>query len=176
MSAIKGVFTAYFRFNLLYKILIGLLLGSVAGIIFQNNADMVAFLKPFGDIFVRLLKMIMVPVIACTLIVGASTISPSHLSRVGGKIVIFYLVTSLFAIVIGLLSGHILEPGVGLDFAGAEGKTIEAKTPSLSSIFLNIIPTNPMELLQKEMYSQLFSFACFSGLHLHTVKIVKMNF
>lgn len=48
MSAIKGVFTAYFRFNLLYKILIGLLLGSVAGIIFQNNADMVAFLKPFG--------------------------------------------------------------------------------------------------------------------------------
>lgn len=166
MSAIKGVFTAYFRFNLLYKILIGLLLGSVAGIIFQNNADMVAFLKPFGDIFVRLLKMIMVPVIACTLIVGASTISPSHLSRVGGKIVIFYLVTSLFAIVIGLLSGHILEPGVGLDFAGAEGKTIEAKTPSLSSIFLNIIPTNPMEAFAKGNVLSIIFFCLLFGIAL----------
>ncbi len=65
----KGWLGWYFNFNLLYRILIGLVLGALLGIIFQEK---ILWIAPLGNLFVRLLKMIMMPIILSTLIVGAS--------------------------------------------------------------------------------------------------------
>lgn len=166
MSAIKSIFSCYFKFNLLIKILVGLVLGAIAGLIFQNNTGMIEFLTPFGDLFIRLLKMIMVPVIACTLIVGASAITPSHLGRIGGKLVLFYMITSIFAIIIGLAVGMIFQPGAGLELAAVEGKARAAQSPSITTILLNIVPTNPMNSLSEGQVLPIIFFCLLFGIAL----------
>lgn len=166
MSAIKSIFSCYFKFNLLIKILVGLVLGAIAGLIFQNSTGMIEFLTPFGDLFIRLLKMIMVPVIACTLIVGASTIAPSHLGRIGGKLVLFYMVTSVFAIIIGLAVGMVFQPGTGLELAAVEGKARAAESPSITTILLNIVPTNPMNSLSEGQVLPIIFFCLLFGIAL----------
>jgi len=97
----RGAFDWYFKTNLLVRILIGLVLGAIVGIILGFFPDSV---KPFvdntkffGDLFIRLLKMIVVPVILFSLIAGAASIAPSRLGRVGVKIMVYYLLTSAFA-------------------------------------------------------------------------------
>ncbi|GHV49848.1 hypothetical protein AGMMS49579_02500 [Spirochaetia bacterium] len=91
----------------MYRILIGLVLGIILGLVFREK---ILWIKPFGDIFVRLLKMIMMPIILSTLIVGASSVSPASLGKVGVRVIVFYLLTSAFAVVIGLLMGTIFRP------------------------------------------------------------------
>ncbi|WP_169940149.1 dicarboxylate/amino acid:cation symporter [Campylobacter sp. RM15925] len=163
----KGILDFYFKSNLLLRILIGLVLGAIFGMIFQNAGSAIEILKPFGDLFIRLLKMIVLPVIVCTLIVGASSISPSHLGKVGVKVIAFYMFTSLCAIVIGLAVGSILQPGVGLELAAnvaSAGK--EAKAPGLIDILLNIIPTNPFEAIAKGEVLPTICFCLFFGIAL----------
>ena len=63
----KSLIRRYFEINLLYKILAGLILGAVFGAIFQNATGAIEILKPFGDIFIRLLKMIIVPIVTASL-------------------------------------------------------------------------------------------------------------
>lgn len=163
----KGILDFYFKSNLLLRILIGLILGAIFGIIFQNATGVMEVLKPFGDLFIRLLKMIVLPVIVCTLIVGASSISPAHLGKVGVKIIAFYMVTSLCAIIIGLAVGSVLQPGVGLELAtnvASAGK--EAKAPGLIDILLNIIPTNPFGAIAKGEVLPTICFCLFFGIAL----------
>ena len=93
----------YFKPNLLSRILIGLVLGAVVGIVlgYGSPETVKAFVdntKFFGDIFIRLLKMIVVPVILFSLIAGAASIAPSRLGRVGVKIMAYYLATSALAV------------------------------------------------------------------------------
>ncbi|MFA6506648.1 MAG: cation:dicarboxylase symporter family transporter, partial [Treponemataceae bacterium] len=86
----KGILGWYFSTNLLARILIGLILGAITGIVlgFFPNAikPFVDNAKFFGDIFIRMLKMIVIPVILFSLIAGAASIAPSRLGRVGVKI------------------------------------------------------------------------------------------
>jgi len=85
------MFNWYFKTNLLIRILLGLVLGAVVGLIVGPS---ISVIQPLGDIFVRLLKMIVIPVVFTSLVVGAASISPARLGRVGVKIVVFYLLTS----------------------------------------------------------------------------------
>ncbi|MBR8465601.1 dicarboxylate/amino acid:cation symporter [Campylobacter sp. faydin G-140] len=166
----NGLFSWYFKSNLLLRILFGLILGAICGIIFQDASGAIAFLKPFGDIFIRFLKMIMMPIIICTLIVGTSSISPSHLGKVGVKVIIFYMVTSLFAIIVGLLIGNIMAPGQGLELANIAGIAKEAKSPTLVEILLDIIPTNPFGSIAKGDVLPTICFCIFFGVALAFVK------
>lgn len=164
----RGILDFYFKSNLLLRILIGLILGAICGIIFQNSGGAIEpYLKPLGDLFIRLLKMIVLPVIVCTLIVGASSISPAHLGKVGIKVIAFYMITSLCAIIIGLAVGSLLQPGVGLELvttAAVEGKA--AKAPGLVEILLNIIPTNPFGSIAKGDVLPTICFCLFFGIAL----------
>ncbi|MBR8463078.1 dicarboxylate/amino acid:cation symporter [Campylobacter sp. faydin G-24] len=166
----NGLLSWYFKSNLLLRILFGLILGAICGIIFQDASGAIAFLKPFGDIFIRFLKMIMMPIIICTLIVGTSSISPSHLGKVGVKVIIFYMVTSLFAIIVGLLIGNIMAPGQGLELANIAGIAKEAKSPTLVEILLDIIPTNPFGSIAKGDVLPTICFCIFFGVALAFVK------
>lgn len=166
MSEKKGILSWYFRSNLLLRILLGLILGAVAGIIFQDATKAINFFSPFGDLFVRLLKMIVQPVIIFTLIVGTASITPSRLGKVGVKIIIFYLCTSLFAIIVGLLFGNLIQPGTGMEIVGgaAEGKAL--KSPSLIPTLLAIVPTNPFEAFAKGDVLPTICFSIFFGISL----------
>ena len=167
----KSLIRRYFEINLLYKILAGLILGAVFGAIFQNATGAIEILKPFGDIFIRLLKMIIVPIVTASLIVGCSSIAPSDLGRVGAKVLLFYLATSFFAILIGLGVGIFLEPGAGLGITGtASAQAKAANAPSMSQILVNLFPTNPIEAMAKGEILQIITFSLFFGVALSFVK------
>lgn len=168
----KGMFDWYFKSNLLVRILIGLILGAVFGLIFSGNSSLMAFFKPFGDVFIRLLKMIVIPVIAMTLISGTSSISPKSLGRVGIKIIAFYLFTSFFAICMGLIFGNLLSPGEGLNLAGnaaAAGKELTTP-PSLISLLVGIIPKNPFSAFSNGVVLSVICFSLFFGIALAYLK------
>lgn len=161
------LFSWYFKPNLLLRILIGLILGSICGIIFQNAQTAISILSPIGELFIRLLKMIVIPVIASTLIVGASSITPAQLGRIGIKTLIYYTITSVFAIIIGLGVGKLFNPGLGLELIASpisEGKTAEA--PSMLQILLEIVPTNPIGVISSGQVLPMIFFCLIFGIAL----------
>ena len=179
-NARKGALDWYFKSNLLSRILIALVLGAIVGIIlgFFPSAikPFVDNTKFFGDLFIRLLKMIVVPVILFSLIAGAASIAPSRLGRVGVKIMIYYLLTSALAVVIGLVFANIFQPGAGMNIVGdaaIKGKAAEA--PTLIQILLNIVPTNPFESLSKGDVLPIIFFAVVFGLAISYVKDSKIE-
>lgn len=169
----KKVFGWYFKSNLAYRILEALVIGSIIGmivpkgVILFGNTTLLSIIAPFGDLFIRLLKMIIVPIIVASLIMGTSSIEPSKLGRVGGKAVFFYFVTTLFAIVIGLACAFVFRPGSGLDLSDASvavSKT--ASAPSISEIFLSIVPTNPISSMANTDVLAIICFCIFFGVGL----------
>ena len=166
----------YFKPNLLSRILIGLVLGAVVGIVlgYGSPETVKAFVdntKFFGDLFIRLLKMIVVPVILFSLIAGAASIAPSRLGRVGVKIMVYYLATSALAVAIGLAFANVFQPGAGMGIVGdaaVQGKA--AESPTISQILLNIVPTNPAESLAKGDVLPIIFFAVLFGLAIAYVK------
>ena len=170
-----GMLSWYFDTSLLARIIIGLVAGGVVGIILAYMPAyakfFVSYMQIFGDIFIRLLKMIVVPVIFFSLITGAASIAPSQLGRVGLKTILFYLILVLFAISIGLIMSNIFKPGLGLNImssAGLQGKA--AVAPPLSAILLGIIPTNPIESLAKGDVLPIIFFALTFGIGLSIVR------
>ena len=165
----KGVLGWYFKTNLLMRIFIGLILGAVVGIV---AGESILWVAPFGDLFVRLLKMIVMPVIFGTLVMGAASISPAELGKVGVKIVLFYLFTSAFAVAIGLLMANIFQPGSGLGLtgtAGAAGRVLQQ--PALKDTLLNIVPTNPFDSLASGAVLPTIFFAILFGIGISYLKI-----
>src|SRR5699024_5269422 len=129
--------------SLVWQIIAAFVLAVIAGIIF---GDKIAIVAPLGDLFLRLIKFIIVPLILSTVIVGvASTNDVQELGRLGGKTIAYYICTSLIAISLGLLAGYIFPPGVGADIELTDSdKEIEAtESEGIVDTVLNIVPTNP---------------------------------
>ncbi len=164
----KGILRTYLDIPVLQKILAGLILGAVFGLIMGHlgYADAVkTYIKPFGDIFVRLLKMLVMPIVFASLVVGAASISPARLGRVGVKIVIYYLLTSAFAVTLGIIMARIFKPGLGLQLA--TGAKFQAKqAPSMVQTLLNIIPKNPFGALANGQVLPTIFFAIVLGIAL----------
>lgn len=164
-----GMLGWYFGSNLLLRILIGLVLGAIAGIALGEH---ILWVAPFGTLFIRLLMMIVMPIIISTLIVGASSVSPANLGRSGIKIVAFYLATSAVAIAIGLGFGNLFQPGKGLNLAGAENVDIKIlEQPSLTDTFLNIVPTNFFSALSSGAVLPVIFFTIVFGIALSYLRI-----
>lgn len=164
----KKLFNAYLKVNLIKRILIALVLGTVAGIIlgfFPNAVDTyVNYVQFFGDVFIRLLKMIVVPVVLFSIICGSASIEPAKLGRIGVKIILFYLFTSALAVVVGLLFANILKPGYGFEVVGSEAvKTAVKEAPSLKQVLLQMIPTNPIAAMTNGDMLPIILFAMFFG-------------
>ena len=147
--------------KLFQKVLIGFVLGAILGAIWGPG---VVWIKPVGTIFVSLLKMLIIPLIFATLVVGVASIAePKKLGRVAGKTIIFYLITTAFAIIIGLLLGNIIQPGAGMNLV-LEGPAREAVgAPSLVDTFVNLIPKNPIGAMAEGKVLQVIVFALFFG-------------
>ncbi|WP_318614354.1 dicarboxylate/amino acid:cation symporter [Sporosarcina sp. YIM B06819] len=153
------------KFNLVTQIIIAFVLAIILGSAFGSSID---FLKPFGDLFLRLIKFIIAPLILSTLVVGvAGSSNPKQLGRIGIKTVAYYLVTTAVAIVIGLAVAFMISPGKGVTIS-TEGLAIPeaaAKEPqSTITTVLNIIPENPFTALAAGNVLQIIFFALFIGL------------
>lgn len=168
----KGGFMGwYFGTNLLLRIFIGLILGAVVGVFLaftpEYTPGFVEYTKFFGDLFIRLLKMIVVPVIFFSLITGASSITPAQLGRIGIKVFIYYLLTTAFAIAIALILANLTSPGAGLGIVGDAAVEIKLRAaPPLSEVLLAIVPTNPIEALVKGDVLPIIFFALVFGIAL----------
>lgn len=100
------------KIKLTTKVLIGFILGVVLGIIFQEK---ILFIKIIGDIFLALIKMVVVPMVFFSIISGITNITDiNRLKRVGIKIILIYVLTTAIAGFIGLGVVHLIKPGVGL--------------------------------------------------------------
>ena len=170
-SAQKGpvsrVFGWYFNSNLLYRILIGLAAGVILGLAFNQN---ILWIKPFGNVFLRLLKMVMMPIILSTLIVGASSVSPANLGRVGLRIVVLYLITSALAVLIGLGMGALFHPSAELSGVIAEAAGKEAQAPALSETLLNIVPESVARVIVNETILAVIFFSLLFGMGISSLK------
>lgn len=171
----RGFMAWYFESNLLMRIMGGLIAGAVVGIVLAYTPSVattfVGYTKFFGDVFIRLLQMIVVPVIFFSLITGAASIAPAQLGRVGIKTLFYYLVMMVIAISIGLVMSNIFQPGLGLNIMGAEGmQGKSADAPPLSTIFMNIIPTNPINALAKGQVLPIIFFALCFGIGLSVIR------
>jgi len=115
--------------------------------------------KPFGDLFVRLIKMLIVPLIATTLVAGVTAMGdPKKLGSLGIRTISLYILTTLFAVSLGLIMGTIVKPGVGVEYgtateadkAAVSDKMLEAEgAGGFVQRILEIVPTNPIESLAK---------------------------
>lgn len=153
----------YFKTNLLLRILIALFLGAIGGIIFEDpnvSTTGIAIFTPLGDIFIRLLKMLGMPIIVCSLIVGTSNITPARLGKVGIKMMAFYSLTSICAISIGLSIGTLLSLNPNANETIFLAKNVN--DINAAQTLLNIIPTNPFSSIsQGEILPSIFFCICF---------------
>lgn len=160
----------YFGFPLIYKILIGLILGIIVGAIAGPS---IAPIAPLGSFFVRLLKMIMLPIVFFVLVVGAASVSPARGAKMGGKTIGLYILTTFIAILIGLAIANVFKPGLGLELVGAAPGMVKAPPP-MKDVLLNIIPTNPFGALAAGNVLQVIVFSVLLGVALSYLKELKV--
>ncbi len=129
------------KLQLHWQILIGLVLGVVFGMYFT---DYVKYISWMGDIFLRGLKMVIVPLILSSIISGVANIgSAENLGRLGLKTMFYYIMTSTIAIITGLLFVNIIQPGLGADLGFSQDvEGLDISRDSLGETMLKIIPTN----------------------------------
>lgn len=159
------------KMTLANKVLIALITGIAFGLIAhgffptQFN-DLLAkwVLNPVGNVFLRGIKMIVVPLVLCSLISGAASIGDTKkLGRVGGKILAYYILTTALAVTIALIFANLINPGTGLSMPlPTEYKA--AEVPFIMDVFTNMIPTNPIESLVKGDMLQIIIFAILFGI------------
>ena len=162
-----------FKISLASQILIGLVLGIVVGWAFYGNADVQTYLQPIGDIFLNLIKMIVVPIIISTLIVGvAGTGDMKQLGRLGGKTLIYFEVITTIAIIVGLLAANIFQPGVGIDMNELEQTDISSYVETTESqedqgplhILVDIVPKNIVDAMANGDMLAIIFFSVIFGL------------
>lgn len=134
-------------YRILYiQVLISVVLGICVGILFPDTGKM---LKPLADAFIKMVKMIIAPIIFCTVVHGIASMGDmKKLGRVGFKTLLYFEIVSTLALLIGLVVVNILKPGEGfnidpatLDSSLTSGYVEKAKSHSMLDFFLNIIPT-----------------------------------
>ena len=156
--------------NLGVKILIGLIAGIIVGAIFwaamgaeAAGAFTAKYIKPFGDIFVNLLKYIVVPLVLLSIMDGVISMGDiGKVGKIGWKTVAYFLVTTAIACVIGLVVANLFK-GAFPVLELAEGAAYEAKSANLMDTLVNIFPNNAVAPLANASMLQIIVIALFFG-------------
>ena len=168
------------KLQLYTKVLIGLLVGVIFGVLANQwgfSVFVFSYIKPIGSAFIKLISMVVVPLVFASLLVGTASLNDIRkLGRIGAKTVAYYLCTTIIAISIGLLLANTLKPGEGLSqekrtqltesVSEKEGSQIETalKKPTITDILLNIIPTNPVKAFVEGKMLQIIFLALMAGI------------
>lgn len=180
----KKLLRLYLRTSLVLRILAGFVVGSLIGVLFWTLSrspgatvpqTVIGYIAPFGRVFVHMLKMIVVPIIFFSLVVGASSLPIRKFGHIGLKTLGWYLLTSVLAAVLGTALALAMDPGAGADLDAwrllADGKTTEVRQiaedlpeeGALSQILLNLF-RNPFEALAAGNFLPIIVFAILFGL------------
>jgi proton glutamate symport protein len=161
------------KISLAWQIFIGLALGIIVGAIFYGNPHISDYLQPIGNIFIRLIKMIVVPIVVSSIIVGVAGVGDmKSLGKLGGKTILYFEIITTIAIVIGLLAANIFHPGTGVDRSHLTKTDINtyvetSKTTashSMADTFVNIVPTNIIQALANGDMLAIIFFSVMFGL------------
>ncbi len=169
------------KMGLTTKIFIALLLGLVSGIVLnlwvpngylRDTVFVDGICYVIGNGFIRLMKMLVVPLVFTSIVCGASSIGDTKaLGKVGIRTIVFYLVTTALAISVAIGVAVLIKPGLGLNMSSIEVEevTVTESTPATETL-LNIIPENPIEALANGTMLQIIFFAMIVG-----ILLAKMN-
>lgn len=164
------------KISLTSMIFIALIAGAITGMVLhylvpdssvKNDVIVEGVLYVLGQGFIRLMKMLVVPLVFCSLVCGSMAIGDTKkLGNVGGKTLAFYLVTTAVAVAVALGIGTLLRPGIGLDMSKIQVNASDIETmesTSLVQTILNIIPDNPIKSLTSGEMLQIIVFALIIG-------------
>lgn len=162
------------KLGLTTKIFISLLLGALMGVIlhylvpdnsFKNKFLIDGVFYVVGNGFLRLMQMLVVPLVFCSLVCGSMAIGDSKkLGKIGVKTILFYLATTALAITAAISVAKIINPGIGLDMSSIQSvETTISETKGFSDVLLDIIPTNPIKSLAEGNMLQIILFALIVG-------------
>ncbi len=151
----------------------GLALG--LGLYFSGSAQYVAYIKPLADVFIRLLKMVIVPLVFSSIFMSMINLgTPEALGAMGRKAVGYYFITTVIAVLIGLVMVNIIQPGVGADLGSAGLQNLDSSMAqrvseqkglfqTIIGVLVDAIPTNPVGALADSNVLQIILFAIFFG-------------
>ena len=167
------------KMTLTSKILLGLFLGFIVGLILKqvpggyikDTLILGGVFKILGSGFTSSIKMMVVPLVLVSLVCGTASMGDvKKLGRIGGKTMFFYLGTTAVAIIISLILGSLLKPGLGLDMSSmASGDVAMGESKPIVEIILNIIPSNPIQSLANGEMLQVIFFALLIGTAINIV-------
>ncbi|PYB78899.1 sodium:dicarboxylate symporter [Pseudomonas sp. LB-090624] len=169
---------------LVWQILIGFALGVLVGAVLHHfpeqrdwmNANV---LQPAGDIFIKLMKMIVVPIVFCCMVVGiAGHGDGQSIGRLGAKTMIYFMSVTTTAIVFGLVMGNLTQPGAGMDMSSLHQTHVTinaapAASHGIGGIILGIIPDNILEAMSQGKLLSVLFFAVLFGMALNRLSSEK---
>jgi len=156
----------WFATALWKRILVALVLGVIVGMSWGPGASSISWL---GELFVRLIRMVVVPLVFVTLVSGVVAMGdPAKLGSLGAKTLAIYMLTTLAAITIGLFFAAVLQPGVGVDLSAAAPSAVQEAIP-LSERLLSIVPSNPIAALAEGNILAIIFFALLVGVSVLTI-------
>ncbi len=163
----------FVKLKLWQQVMIGLVLGVIAGLILKEKAES---LKILGTIFFNLIKMVIMPLIFFALLSGITSMeSGETAARVGIKSFVTYMCTASLAVIIGLTAGVIFHPGTGVDLSSLANANAVASAGShkatLSPVdfLVNLISTNPIQSMASDNFLQVIVFAIFTGIVINKI-------
>ncbi|MGG4506826.1 cation:dicarboxylate symporter family transporter [Heyndrickxia vini] len=161
------------KIGLAWQILIGLVLGIIIGAIFYGNPGIGKYLQPIGDIFLRLIKMIVIPIVISSIIVGVSSVgNGKNLGKLGGKTILYFEIVTTIAILVGLLVANVFQPGKGINMHSIHKVDIGSYVDTAKNVeshgfadtIVNIVPKNIFEaFINGDMLAIIF-FSVLFGL------------
>lgn len=162
-------------------IIIATILGAVVGLAMGKPAHMFA---PMGDLFMQLIKMVVVPLVLFSLVGGAASLGQSSSAgKIGALTFIYYGVTTAVAVAIGLLFSEIFQPGAGIDMASLSGAAVQVdhmeestKIPGFWETVIGFVPANPVKALVDGNILQIIVFAMSMGFAISFLDKVKQTF
>tara|TARA_B100001142_G_scaffold8557_1_gene8394 strand:+ start:344 stop:1612 length:1269 start_codon:yes stop_codon:yes gene_type:complete len=163
----------YTKLSFTQKILAAMLFGAILGIILNNISVYNSLINQYlsngvfevvGKLFVNSLKMLVVPLVFCSITVGITSLGNlSLMGRVGLKAIIIYLLTTAFAITLALIFAIVIEPGQGYEIDSSIQFSAK-EAPSLSSVLTSIVPSNPILAMADGEMLQIILFAIILGI------------
>ncbi|MCD8829207.1 cation:dicarboxylase symporter family transporter [Staphylococcus gallinarum] len=170
------------KISLPMQVVIALVLGVIVGLLLYGHEELVNYIKPFGDIFLNLIKMIVIPVVFCSLALSISNVGESKtVGRYGVKTIVYFEIITTVAIGLGIVFANIFKPGIGLDpdklpkgdISTYESSAKAAEHSTYGNHFIdtivNIVPTNFFEALNKGDLLPIIFFAVFFGIGLSVI-------
>lgn len=160
-SSSNTITQKWFTTPLWKRIVLALILGVIVGAVWGEGAQSIRWI---GDLFIRLIQMVVVPLIFITIVAGIVAMGdPQKLGSLGIKTLAVYMGTTLVAIIIGLTMAAIIQPGIGVDLSGATPGALQDPIP-IGERMMSIVPTNPVAALAEGNVLAIIFFALIFGM------------